>query len=183
MNRDDFQRFFEMHHKRAFSYFRRSGFSREDAKDLTQEAFLRVWNHRDQYQGGGWSYLKEVVRTVGINELRRRKAIRRGAPTDSLDEPESSLGERLEKPLFGLPPASPEGDALHRQTRRNWSRAISTLDPVKQQALRLRFFGLSYQEIAEVMERSSQNAVKMLLRDARAQLFRVLKVLGEDDER
>src|SRR5690242_10334485 len=69
-------------------YFVRMGFPKEDARDLAQEVFVRVYDHLDAYRGESkWNYLATTARRLALNTLRSNDAAKRSAPEFSLNDP------------------------------------------------------------------------------------------------
>jgi RNA polymerase sigma factor (sigma-70 family) len=136
----------------------------EEAREVTQEAFLRAWRGIDRFQGQSrfftWLY------RIGINEAKRRAKRRPPASTRSLDdEPVPEAPDWSEAPETRLE-QSDLRDALED--------AIRAL-PVEYRApLILRDIeGLSTAEAAEVMD-LGEAAFKSRLHRARLAVRRVL---------
>lgn len=114
----------------------------EDAADLTQETFLRIYRHLGKF--GGRSTLKTWIYRVALNHCRSRLARRR--PAEPLPD---ARGGRLE-PVD--PGRGPESQALAGDAGRRVAAALSVLPPTFREAVVLRDLeGLAYQEIAEVL--------------------------------
>jgi RNA polymerase sigma-70 factor, ECF subfamily len=143
------------------------GCSPEEAQDLAQEAFLRVWRERARFQPR--AAFSTWLFTIALNlcRNRRRTAGRRPAPV-SIDElarnhePEHT-GEDPFARLRGAEVASRVG------------RALAALPPNQRAALLLkRFEDLSYKEIAAVLA-VTPAAVESLLVRARRTLAAALQ--------
>lgn len=117
---------------------------REEAADLTQEIFLRVYRHLGSF--GGRSTLKTWVFRVAVNHCRDRMS-RHAVPMLPIDEDTAKGGS-----AFADPSRSPEELALAADDGRRVSEGLSHLAPVFREAVVLRDLeGLSYEEIAEVL--------------------------------
>jgi RNA polymerase sigma-70 factor (ECF subfamily) len=131
----------------------------EDARDATQETFLKVYRHLSSFRGE--ASLKTWICRIAINQARsmerwwRRQ--QRGN-TASLDAPLITLGlkdepERCLVDILESEGASPEDDALTRERGRRIERALRDLKKDFRIAVILRDIeGLSYEEIAWVTE-------------------------------
>lgn len=149
--------------------------SSDQAQDLTQEVFLRVFRARKSYIPGAKfsTWLFTIANNVANNALRqrsRRKEINL-APTQNDKSGVISL-DSMAKEASGLMPArqldQKELTAIVRQ-------AMETLNERQRMALLLcKFEHMSYQQIAESMDLSVQ-AVKSLLSRARANLKQALE--------
>lgn len=132
--------------------------NREDALELSQEAFYRAYRHFDQLNSREkffpWFY--QILRNLCFSHLRRRKV--RRAYEQGPDEAAGGTGD-------GLSPAARDGLARERDddfdpemvAERNeakdrvW-RAISQLDDKHREVIVLRHFrNLSYDEMAKVL--------------------------------
>ncbi|MDO8564374.1 MAG: RNA polymerase sigma factor [bacterium] len=132
---------------------------REQAVDLTQEAFLRLWNtllsetEIKNYR----AFLFTIARNLIIDWYRKKKSISLDALTDAEDGG------------FDFPDDSHEkttADAEKTQLLRN----LNAIDPLLREAVYLRFVeGLSPQEIAKVLH-VSVNAASVRISRGIAQL-------------
>jgi RNA polymerase sigma-70 factor, ECF subfamily len=136
-------------------------------EDLVQDALVKLFRQRASYDwsDGGWSLMaKSVARNV--ISCRRRKL---GSSLDADEAFMESLGSLQD-------PAERMISAETTAAMRAW---IETLPDAWRQALVLREQqGLSYKEIAELLE-ASEAQVKTWLHRARA---RLLKQMAEEDE-
>jgi len=154
----DFVGFFRQYKAKAFHYALQLVGNREDAMDVTQEAFLRIhrhWKRRDVSRPfAPWLY--SVVRNLAIDVLRRR-------------------GTRKECCIEAAAPKPSPAPDPEIQTRRTeisvrlW-REIQRLPDVQREALLLRdWHGLSYSEIAEATG-VNVTTINSRLHDARVRL-------------
>jgi RNA polymerase sigma-70 factor, ECF subfamily len=118
--------------------------NREEAADLTQEIFLRVYRHLGGF--GGRSTLKTWVFRIAVNHCRDR--LSRHVPLmQSIDDGLEERGVAVADPARG-----PEELAVAADEGRRVTRALARLPPVFCEAVVLRDLeGLSYEEIAEVL--------------------------------
>jgi RNA polymerase sigma-70 factor, ECF subfamily len=128
-----------------------------EAEELTQEVFVRVWEHRGKIQNGAHlaRWLRRVAVNCWINHLRRLD------PTGDDDE------ERLERQP-GAPTAVPG-------VRLDLERAVAALPP-RLRAVLLLFdlYGLSHEEVADHLEITA-GASKVQLHRARTRLREMLR--------
>lgn len=174
MNDDWFADLYQRYYGSIFAYFVRIGFPREDARELAQETFLRVYRGMEGYEGrGDFAFLKKTAVNVGINAIRDKQTAKRHAVVVPLEElPQIAAG--AENPA-GEAPATPEAEAaLHEETVKNrrWLKgAIAALPPAQRDCLLLRLDGLKYREIAKVMS-IPIDTVKSRLHEARQSLIK-----------
>lgn len=139
------------------------------ARDLAQEAFIRVWDRRSTLdpQLSLRALLYRTVRNLALNQLRdeqTRRHLLREPDTIELASPRrpATIQQELE--------ASELADRLRQ--------FIQELPPRQQEALRLsRFDGLSHQEIAEIMGCAPRTVNNHLVR-ALEQLRSRLSTIG-----
>ncbi len=190
MSRHDdrsFRDLFDRYYPAVFAVFVRWGFPRDEAQDLTQVTFMRVYNGMKDYRGDAeWTYVIQIANRVRLNELRYRQAQRRGVKTESLDElAQPSAANRADQ--WGSEPQTPEDEALERERLelrqeriRLLREAIDELPPRMRRCLLMRIDGgLKYREIATAMK-ISMDAVRSLLFQARKRLQE--KVLSWTEE-
>jgi RNA polymerase sigma-70 factor, ECF subfamily len=147
----------------------------DQAEDLAQEVFLRVFRARERYQPGAKfsTWLFTIAGNVANNATRtiiRRKEV---SEVDAPKKPGSRTGplEAMAQAASGLMPAR-QADQLERSQMVR--EAIAKLSERQRMALVLnKFEGMNYAEIAETMALSTK-AVKSLLARARVQLRELL---------
>lgn len=148
--------------------------NREQAEDLTQEVFLRVFRARERYEPGAKfsTWLFTIANHVASNALRsrsRRKEV--GMPERSPSDSSPMQLDQIAKAASSLMPARQIDKA---ETAEMVRLAIESLNERQRMALLLsKFEGMGYQEIADAMELSIP-AVKSLLSRARVSLKEIL---------
>jgi RNA polymerase sigma-70 factor (ECF subfamily) len=167
-----FGRLFELHDRRIRSFFLRRGFSVEEARDLTQDVFLRVSRglpkFRLESQFKTWVF--EIADNVAQNELRRRGTGKRKGKEISFDT--GGQGEEGEPAPFEPPPQPPKAleEVLKREQTERLSRAIEDLPKKMRVCFQLRYGqGHKYEEIAVLMN-VSIDTVKAHLHQAKQRL-------------
>jgi len=157
--------------------------SPDQAEDLAQEVFMRVFRARERYEPGAKfsTWLFTIAGNVAHNAHRSRSR-RKEVPEADAPRPggEKSSGaiESMATEASGLMPAR----MLDRRERSAMVReAIGQLGDRQRMALLLnRFEGMNYAEIAETMGMSTK-AVKSLLARARVHLRNLLAPYIEGD--
>jgi len=135
-----YARFEEMVYNLAF---RLSG-NYEEAADLTQEIFLRVYRHLGSF--GGRSSLKTWIFRIAVNHCRDR--LSRWRPLTQPLGDDRGEGEVS----YADPSRGPEELAVAADEGRRVAEGLARLPPAFREAVVLRDIeGLSYEEIAEVL--------------------------------
>jgi RNA polymerase sigma-70 factor (ECF subfamily) len=148
----------------------------EEARDLTQETFLRAFQSIDRFRGD--ASLKTWLYRIAINQARNRwrwwRRRRRDA-TVSLD----ATGDHQEQPLAATLPSknspSPEQETLSREREGRLREALTRLRHSYREAVILRDVeGFSYEEIAQMLQ-ISIGTVKSRISRGRVELRRQLE--------
>jgi RNA polymerase sigma-70 factor (ECF subfamily) len=143
--------------------------STEEAEDLAQEVFLRVYRTRKKYRPKAKfsTWLFTIANNLALNALRNRQR----KPAVSLNVNESGpLGPRPEEQLVRNRDAAPSTCLQHAELAARIRMALDKLNERQKLAVILnKFEDMGYAEIAEVMELTTK-AVKSLLSRARARL-------------
>ena len=156
--------------------------STEEAEDLAQEVFLRVYRNRKKYtpKAKFSTWLFTIANNLALNALRNRKR----KPVVSLPTSDSGpLGPRPQEQLVQNRDQSPSQSLNHRELAEKIRAALDTLNERQKMAVVLnKFEDMGYTEIAEIMGLTSK-AVKSLLSRARCRLREILQdYIYMDDE-
>ena len=149
----------------------------EEARDLTQETFLRAFQSINHLRGE--SDLRTWIYRIAINQARNRWRWwrrRRREATVSLDEPEIGGGRLGLVATLKSPTArDPEQHTLQNDRERALQKALSSLRRVYREAVILRDIeGFAYEEIATTLN-ISVGTVKSRLARGRQELRRKLE--------
>jgi RNA polymerase sigma-70 factor (ECF subfamily) len=151
--------------------------NREEARDLTQETFLRAFQSIVHFRGD--SDLRTWIYRIAINQARNRWRWwrrRRRDVTVSIDAPEIGNGRLgLVSTLRSKNVKDPEQDAIESERERALKKALSSLRRVYREAVVLRDIeGFAYEEIATALD-ISVGTVKSRLARGRQELRRKLE--------
>jgi RNA polymerase sigma-70 factor, ECF subfamily len=141
----------------------------EEAEDVTQEVFIKVFQTLKSYhaaQGSFGTWLNRVARNHLVDHYRRA---RKDRVTSSLDD---ELPEAEQQPS---PHMEPTGQVESRELREVLQQGLDKLSPDLREAVILRdLHDLDYEEIAQVLS-VPQGTVKSRINRGRLELGRVLK--------
>jgi RNA polymerase sigma-70 factor, ECF subfamily len=150
--------------------------SSEEARDLTQETFLRAFQSIAHFRGD--SDLRTWIYRIAINQARNRWRWwrrRRRDVTVSIDAPLPNGQVSLAATLKSDNGTNPETDALARERERALRKALSSVKHVYREAVVLRDIeGFAYEEIAVALD-ISVGTVKSRLARGRQELRRKLE--------
>ena len=153
---------FERHSRSLFGFFYRMTHRSDISEDLTQNVFMRMLTYRHTYTGDGnfKTWMFRIARNVLSDHHRSDKKMGERDELANIDEMMYGEVENAEQ-------------KLEKQDRKQllWH-AIDKLEETKREIIIMnRYHGLTYREIAEVMN-SSENAIKV-------KAFRAMKELRE----
>jgi RNA polymerase sigma-70 factor (ECF subfamily) len=141
----------------------------EEAEDLTQEVFIKVFQTLKSYdaaQGSFSTWLHRVARNHLVDHYRRT---RKDRVTSSLEDELPAAEEKLS------PHIEPTSQVESRERRESLQLALDKLSPDLREAVILRdLHDLDYEEIALVLK-VPQGTVKSRINRGRLELGRVLK--------
>lgn len=142
-----FEELVRAHQQRAFRIARNLVPSEDDARDLVQEAFLRVFRslERFDFQYGFSTWLHRIVTNLAIDHLRRRRLVTQQASGE--DDDAGAWEAELESQA-----PSPSDRLESAETARKVRECIAALAPHFQAVLTLRELeGLPCTEIARIV--------------------------------
>lgn len=165
-----FRELVERHQRRAFAIAMALVKDEEDAREVVQEAFVRVFRGLSTFHGGSsfFTWLYRIVTNLSIDVIRRPS--RKDAPLDETIE----LEELDFAPLARFEDADP-AQAVHRgELRSRLEAALAELPAYHRGVIVMReLHGLSYEEMAETMG-VSKGTIMSRLFHARRKLQKVL---------
>ena len=164
-----------LYNRRIYNLCYRFTNSPDDAQDLTQDVFIRVYKTMGSYhveKGAFTTWLTTLTRNLLVDHFRKSKQDR---VTDSIDaglreEDDSlSLGDRLEDPR-----PTPDDRLASKETQKMVQIALARISPDLREAVILRDLqDMDYKEIAQVL-RVPEGTVKSRINRGRMELARLL---------
>lgn len=158
--------------KRVYAIALRSSGSPEDAADITQEVFLKVWRSMESFRGdsGFSTWLFRITMNLCVDHARRRQ-------TQPQTQPLVQGEEDDERPIPDTA-LTPEEHLENSELGRELAAALDEVSDEHRRIVLLRdVSGMSYTEIAEVLE-ISEGTVKSRLSRARIALRKILLKRG-----
>jgi RNA polymerase sigma factor (sigma-70 family) len=166
----------QQYHRRIYNICYRFAGSGEDAQDLTQEVFIKMYRTLSSYDAGKGAFMTwvtTITRNLLVDHFRKGKQDRM---TDSLDATASEHEDAM--PLSQQIPdkaPSPDAGVQSRETRETVHRALQRLSPELREAVILRDLqDMDYREIAVAL-RVPEGTVKSRINRGRAELARLLQ--------
>jgi RNA polymerase sigma-70 factor, ECF subfamily len=155
--------------------------NREDAEDVLQEAFLKAYEHLDQFQGNSrfYTWIVRIAVNQALMKLRKRRSDR----AVSLDEQIDTGEDTVVREIAAWDP-DPEERFSREELHGILSGAIDELAPIYRTVFTLRDVdGLSTEETADVLDLTVPAVKSRLLRarlQLRDKLTRFFKRKGDD---
>ena len=166
----------QRYHRRIYNICYRFAGSADDAQDLTQEVFIRMYrtlNTYDLSKGAFTTWLTTMTRNLLVDHFRKTRQDRM---TDSLDATPSDHEDAM--PLGDRIPDSrpaPDSGVQSREARESVHQALQKLSPELREAVILRDLqDMDYKEIAMVLK-VPEGTVKSRINRGRAELGRLLQ--------
>jgi RNA polymerase sigma-70 factor (ECF subfamily) len=166
------------HHRRVYGLCYRFTGSPQDAEDLAQEVFLKVYGNLatfDLAKGSFHTWITTLTRNLLVDHFRRSKQQR---VTDSMDagwdeSEEQKIADRLSDPR-----PTPHEHAAQKELQKMVQAALTKVSPELREAVILRDLqDMDYKEIAQVL-RIPEGTVKSRISRGRAELARLLNRNG-----
>ncbi|MDQ1406070.1 MAG: polymerase sigma-70 factor, subfamily [Acidobacteriaceae bacterium] len=158
------------HERRVFAVAQRITNNREDAEDVVQETFHKVFLHLDSFQEKSRfsTWLTRIAMNEAFMLLRRRRGVFEDLP-DSTDEAAKSESE-----IFVDQRPNPEEACAQREHTQLLSEAINRLGPTVRTAILLRDIQeRSVEEAAQILG-TTRSAVKARVFQGRRKLRRIV---------
>jgi RNA polymerase sigma-70 factor, ECF subfamily len=169
-----FRRLVERHQRRAFAIALSLVRDENDARELVQDAFLRVFKGLNTFQGGSsfFTWLYRIITNLSIDLIRKP-----GSKTTDLDESRLEVEEDQEALfpfLSRVDGADPIDVVRRREIAVRLQQALEALPPYHRGVIVMREIeGLSYEEMAQAMG-VSKGTIMSRLFHARQKLQRAL---------
>lgn len=168
-NQDRYGDLVERYEGRLVNYLFRLLRNLEEAHDLAQEVFLKVYQALDRYDSRYKfsTWLFRVARNAAIDQIRKRRI--QLVSTDRSGDPDGGSGTWE----FPSPDPNPYGDLRNKERGEALQESIDSLPWEYRELILLRHFGeLSYEEIAKLKE--------MPLGTVKNKLFRARQMLKDE---
>ena len=175
-----FRSLVERHQRRAFAIALALVRDENDARELVQDAFLRVYKGLDNFQGGSsfFTWLYRIITNLSIDLIRKP-----GRQLVDIDEArfDSDDAQEAEFPLVSrVDGADPADVVRRREIARRLQVALDALPPYHRGVIVMREIeGLSYEEMAQAMG-VSKGTIMSRLFHARQKLQKALSDCYEE---
>lgn len=161
-NAESFNRLALENQARIYSLFRRMVFSHDEADDLTQETFIKVYKNLSKFrnESSAYTWIYRIAVNTGLNYLRRQK-VRQTIGLDKIDlVADNNSSEDFELKSIYL------------------KKALKKLPAKQQMVIILRIYqGLAFKDIGKIMD-STENAAKVNYAHALKSLRKIFAAMG-----
>lgn len=140
---DSFQELMERYEKKIFSYVRRFLNNHDDARDLTQDVFIKVFKNIQSFDEekrfSPWIY--RIAHNEAVNTIKKK-----------IREPLNFFDPELLFP-HPLSSESPQDDAEKREIKKALEECLEEIEEKYKEVLILRYFeDMDYKDIAEILK-------------------------------
>lgn len=128
---------------RLYNHIRRLVLTHQDANDVLQNTFLKVWRHLANFKGGSqlYTWLYRIATNESFNHLKKQK----NQASTSFDDDEYDVANKFKADPYV------DGDDIQLKLQQ----AIHQLPERQRAVFIMRYYDeMKYDEIAEVMQRS-----------------------------
>ena len=177
-------RFLELVHEHKAQIYQHTLYllgNRENAEDITQETFIKAWEHRSELRPKtARAWMLKCAQNLCFNLLKRQK-FQVHLTEDNNTDVETAL-ETLMHAHSGRSNPMPDEIVIQQELKDSVHCAIKKLPPDMRTVIIMRELnGMSFKEIAEVLEQP-EGTVKSLVFRARKKLRELLRPYWRNDE-
>lgn len=151
-DRAAFRELYDRYHRRAFAVAFGVVKNKQDARDIVQEAFIKVHRHIQNFQGTSsfYTWLYRIVMNLSIDHIRRNKKARNLDYDDKVGRDDDVAGDGALLPT--ILDGNPRKTALRKELAEAIQSALGELPEHHRAVILLREVeGLSYEEMAKVL--------------------------------
>jgi RNA polymerase sigma-70 factor (ECF subfamily) len=146
-----FRELFERYHRRAFAVALGVVKNPQDALDIVQDAFVKVYKHIDGFQGSSsfYTWLYRITMNLAIDHIRKSRH------TTEFDErvEHATDGAAAELISPSVQQSNPRQNVDRKELSKQLQQALNTLPEYHQTVILLREVeGLSYEEMSKVLK-------------------------------
>ena len=164
-NRHAFEVLINRHQRSVLNFIFRFLGNRADAEDLTQEVFLRVWKAAGTYKPDAkfTTWLYRIATNLCINRQHAIRIRRLFVQSHIQEQIQNSKDSSIIGESAGI--LSPEDRIIDSEQSVRLLNALNELPTSQRVAIVLRIYDeMSYQEIAQIMDRSVSSVDSLLIR-------------------
>ncbi len=179
-DQEAFRQLVERYQKKAFGQALAMLKDRDEAMDVAQEAFVKVYKYLDQFKGDSsfYTWLYRIVANLCVDKMRRSASQVREevTPDEGMGQDESATSGILSTKLG----SNPQKAVLRQELAKKMEEALAQLPEKHQEILVLRELeGMSYEDLSRVLK-IPKGTVMSRLFHARAKMQKLLvEYLGE----
>jgi RNA polymerase sigma-70 factor (ECF subfamily) len=145
-----FRELFERYHRRAFAVALGVVKNQQDALDIVQDAFVKVYKHIDGFQGSSsfYTWLYRIIMNLSIDHIRKNRRT-----TEFDDRVEHNANDAAEMVSPSLENSNPRKNVDRKELSEQIQQALNTLPEYHRAVILLREVeGMSYEEMSKVLK-------------------------------
>lgn len=178
---DAFRALFERYHRRAFGLALGMVKNPDDALDIVQDAFIKAHRHLAKFAGSSsfYTWFYRIVMNLSIDHIRKMRRKSRVDFDDALDRAEADTPVGDEALLPRILGQNPKKALARKEIREQIGAALASLSENHRAVLVMRELeGLSYDEMARVMECSKGTIMSRLFHARKNMQKQLLEYMG-----
>lgn len=178
---DAFRALFQRHHRRAYSLAYGVLHNADDALDVVQEGFIKAHRYLDRFEGASsfYTWLYRIIMNLSIDHLRRQKRARHVDFNDALAHADDDTAFGNDSLLPRILGQNPSKSLVRKEMREQIGEALAGLSDKHRAVLVMRELeGLTYEEMAEVMQCSKGTIMSRLFHARKNMQKRLLEFMG-----
>jgi RNA polymerase sigma-70 factor (ECF subfamily) len=176
-----FRELFQRYHRRAYSLAFGVVRNQDDALDVVQDAFIKAHRHLEKFEGNSsfYTWFYRIVMNLSIDHIRKHKRSKHVDFNDALSHEEGDAGASDDALLPRILGQNPGKALMRREIREQITVALAELSDNHRAVLVMRELeGLSYEEMAEVMQCSKGTIMSRLFHARKNMQKRLLEFMG-----
>lgn len=179
---DAYKQLFQRYHKRALSLAIGVVRNPEEAQDVVQEAFIKAHRYLPKFEGTSsfYTWFYRIVMNLSIDSIRKKKRAKHVEFDDAFSQTsaENADDHALLPRILG---ENPSKSLYRKELRTQISEALSKMTENHRSVLVMREIeGMSYDEMAEVMECSKGTIMSRLFHARKNMQVALLQIMGKD---
>lgn len=180
-----FRTLYDRYRRRAYALAFGMLKNQDDALDVVQEGFIKAHRYLDKFEGNSsfYTWLYRIVYNLCVDHMRKRKRARHVDFDDAIAHHEEDAPVGEESLLPSVLGANPHKSLARAEIREQIQAALDTLSDNHRSVLVMRELeGLSYEEMAQVMQCSKGTIMSRLFHARKNMQRRLLETMGGDKD-
>ena len=176
-----FRLLFQRYHRRVYSLAFGMVQNPDDALDMVQEGFIKAHRHLAKFEGASsfYTWLYRIIMNLCIDHIRKHRRNRHVDFNDALDHGQEDIVVGEDSMLPRILGQNPGKALVRKEMREHINEALAELSDTHRAVLVMRELeGLSYEEMADVMQCAKGTIMSRLFHARKNMQTRLLELMG-----